>query len=130
MDELKKDYEIGFLIQNPESVAGVFEVLRKHGAEVYNQGSVNPMRLAYPIKKQVSAHFGFAYFHIEAEKISSMKEELKFLPALLRFLIITPPFRQEAREARSARAPEAKAPEPAAALSNEALEQKLEEILK
>ncbi len=131
--ELKKDYELSFLLLSAEAAAGVLELLGKHGAAPYEQGPVKPIRLMYLIRKQTSAFFGFCFFTAEPEKIAKIKEELAFLPGVLRFLIITPPVKSVSRERKAPPAEaEIKPPEPAATpvLTNEALEEKLEEILK
>ncbi len=132
-EDIKEDareYELSYLISDPNEAEGVFGVLAECGAEVTAKGQPMSVRLAYPIKKQLSAWFGFVYFRALPESAEKISEMLKVKP-LLRFLVIVSPAKAASREARKPRPAEPKpeANEPAA-LTNEALEQKLEEILK
>lgn len=129
--ELKKDYELAFLVNVAEAGAGVFEVLRKCGATLSFQSPINQIRLTYPIKKQLSAFFGYCHFSAAPEAVSKIKSELNLMPAVPRFLIITPPLKPAVRQAKpAAPSSEAKPKPELPVLSNEALEEKLEEILK
>jgi len=97
------------------------------------------------IKKQNLAHFSFIQFSAYPEIVEKISASLKLSPAVLRMLIITPPIMRSDKvargsgEARSFRGSgkSAVSAEPAppavhkgGVLTNEALEEKLEEILK
>ena len=99
--------------------------------------------LAYQIKKENEAYFGYLHFLANTDKIKNISDDLKLNQKVLRFLIITPPITKMMRMAtpriikktfqpRAVERMEIKKPSPAptATLSNEALEKKLEEILK
>ena len=124
MDEEKRDYEIAFLLDSLEAEKELADVLRGYGAEFLHQKSAADTKLAYPIKKHASALFGFYQFRMNPESIKPIKETLILNQKVLRFLIITPPLK--AAPQGGAR-PDKKPPQ---ILSNEALEEKLEEILK
>ncbi len=135
-EETKKEYEISYLLNNPEIESEVLSILKKNGVEITNQKSATSIVLAYPIQKHLSAYFGFCHFNAEPAAIEPIDATLRLHKGLIRFLIITPPVKLAApgpmsgigRPERSERL-EKKVAAPGA-LSNEALSEKLEEILK
>ncbi|OGY63950.1 MAG: hypothetical protein A3I89_00635 [Candidatus Harrisonbacteria bacterium RIFCSPLOWO2_02_FULL_41_11] len=137
----KRDYELSFLVVDKGSETAVGETLNRHGAEVFYQSPVTQIQLAYPVKKNKQAYFGFLQFRSLPEAIEKVAKTLQLDKTVLRFLVITPPIRkreERALKSRSGfrqqreRAPEAVSPSVSSnrALTNEALEEKLEEILK
>ena len=137
----KKNYELSFLVVNRGDENAVESVISQHGAEITNRGAVGEVRLSYPIKKNKIAHFGFLYFLSSPEEVEKIAHNLKLNPVVLRILIITPPIaKSEGRRMRRVENEEkkvvektVKAPLPVAprgVLTNEDLEEKLEEILK
>lgn len=133
----QKEYEIAFLVKEGEAQAGVLGAIKANQGEVYYESSVNQIKLAYPINKQTSAFFGFCEFRASAETVKQISEKLKLEPQVVRFLIVVPPKKAAATHEPKEAAPLQTEPKPAAKmqaapqiLSNEALEQKLEEILK
>jgi len=136
MSEDKKTYEVGYLLTSPEAERGIAGVLEQNKAEVVNVGKLAEIRLAYPIKKHQSALFGFAQFSAMPENIAPIKASLSLSNGVLRFLIIALTLlkssagqmaEQVKSEQPEIKNKEIKVPE---ILSNEALEKKLEEILK
>ncbi|MBI3046309.1 MAG: 30S ribosomal protein S6 [Candidatus Harrisonbacteria bacterium] len=138
-DKEKKEYEIAILAKMPE-VSAVTDILNQYRAEIFYQSPVTEVRLAYPIKKQRQAYFGFFQFRAEPEAVEKIQQALKLNSSILRFLAVSSPIKKSEKLQRPAA--EIKysrsKPEPAAAesvplggiLTNEALEEKLEEILK
>lgn len=146
-----REYELTFLVRAEEAAPEVLSALKKHGAEVTNQGTLARQRLAYPIKKETQAVLGSLTFRLDPADIAALDHDLRFNSHILRFLLITPPvakpqgivYERHLRPVRPAApspagAPEGerrvreaapKRPEPSHGLSNEALEKKLEEIL-
>lgn len=127
-----RGYELSYLISDAAEAERISEVLTAHGSDISVKGQAVNVRLAYPIKKQLSAWFGFVYFRALPEVAEKISEALKVQPSVLRFLLTASPKETLSYEARKPRVPEPK-PEAAViqpALTNEALEQKLEEILK
>ncbi len=124
-EEQKKEYEISFLLTAPEAEKNLVSLLSRLGAEIYHQKPVAELRLAYKIKKYTSAYFGFCHFRALPEAIQEIKPALRLVPEVLRFLLVTPTIKlvseQPPRPERKPAAP---------ILSNEALSEKLEEILK
>lgn len=127
-ETIRRAYEISYLLKVEEDVGVIVNLLSQLGAEIINEGTVSEIRLAYTIKKETKAYFGYLHFNLDAELITKLRDELHLESKVLRFLIVTPPFvkTQTRRESLIDR------PKPAVEqrveLSNDALEEKLEEI--
>ncbi len=135
-DENKKEYEISFLLNSADAEKELMGVLNKLGAEVFFQKPVTSIQLAYKIKRHASAFFGYYHFKAAPEVILQMKDMLNLTPNVLRFIILTPPVKvpvveQSERQAMGGSVAEKKTiANTSRILSNEALSEKLEEILK
>ncbi len=129
MDEkTKKSYEISYLLNPNEGSDLMSNLLKDIGLEIISDGGVTEMRLAYPVKKETRANFGYLHFGAESEAVNKLRDSLQLNANVLRFLIVTPPFvktmfRREEGNYRVKPVLEAR-PE----ISNDALEEKLEEI--
>ena len=126
-DENKKEYEIAYLLTSPEAEQEVLALLKQNGAEISHQKAAASIPLAYQIKKHATAFFGFAYFFADPSAIKPVTDALKLQKGVLRSLVITPPVRVAAPTVPGTGRPEKKV---SPNISNEALEEKLEEILK
>ena len=134
----KKTYEISFLARGEEAAASVIGHLSKIGAEILNEDKIEQINLAYPIEKHASAHFGCVHFSTDPESIESLENGLRFEEGVLRYLIVTPAIAKTEPSERgdnqnrptSADRPEtrSKVVSSGGAVSNEALEAKIEEI--
>lgn len=144
----KKEYEISFVLSGEEAAAEVERELLAIGAEITFKSPAASIRLAYPLERHETGYFGYTHFMAMPHSVKALKEALAHKSGVLRFLIITPAVKQVAREI----GPRGSAPvrkekdkaegapttgsagrpaEPAEKLiTNEALEKKLEEILK
>lgn len=141
MDNEFKNYEIGFLVKEESDTQEIAKIISDYNATILNQGQIKKIQLAYPIKKEMSAYFGYLSFSMSPQIITKLNDSLKINPKILRLLIITPsaakttappakptkriPLIQPTKSAQFI-----KKAEPTQTLSNEALEKKLEEILK
>ncbi len=153
MDEEVKKYEIDFLVRSEAEQSEIIDALKKRDFSIINKGQISKIKLAYPIKKEQFAYFGYLYFSGEPRNIQELNHDLKTNFKILRFNIIVhlkeieekrtmPIFSQRERpESESQKTAKEITFQPAApvapkrpikteALSNEALEKKLEEILK
>lgn len=154
MNEEEKNYEVGFLARSEQDRDEVAKILESYQLPIIYEGQISKIKLAYPIKKENFACFGFLYFSGDPAIIEKLSSELRTNPKILRFLIILRPIlrKDESREIKIpsmskmslAGQPERsqkvfseqpsqlvrKAPIKTEALSNEDLEKKLEEILK
>ena len=133
-----KEYEISFLAKEEADVKKGLDLLRRHGAEITLHGPVERITLAYPILHETGASFGYAHFTMNAGDLPAFTRDLRASRAFIRFLVVTPPFVKTApRQAPRSRVREATGVplmpserQTTLPLSNEALEKKIEEILK
>jgi len=146
-EENKKEYEIAFLLKEEADLKAFLDTIKQYQGEVFFEGPVRKIALAYEIQKQTSAHFGYVRFTAPAAQIPELNHTLTLRGPALRFLIVNyvpfqvpnssqvPPVSQVAASEPTtpSTAPQS---EPAASmsnnlpLSNEDLEKKIEEILK
>jgi len=129
-----KEYEISFLIRAEEDAREVLELVKSMQGEVSLEGPVAKISLAYPIKKETHAYFGYFHFLLSPDVLQSLDKALTMKQKVLRFLIITPPVAKykEKKVVLPKRARVALKPlstRPSKPISNEALEKKIEEIL-
>lgn len=138
----KKEYEIGFLVKNEADAQAIKQLLIQQGSEIINEGFPKEINLAYKIKKEAKAWFGFFRFQSEPAVALALKNDLRTFPNLLRFLILRLP-----KKASPAQIPVPKKKKLAKllprlkeksqtegkpsllSLSNEEIEKKIEEIL-
>lgn len=130
--EGKKVYELAFMIKDPSLEKAVLDFLAQHKAAILNQSPINSMKLAYPVKKHLSAFFGVINMEAEPENIKALSNALNLSNDVLRFLIIAVPNAKKTPERSEPRktAVKTEAAGSSSVLSNKALEEKLEEILK
>ncbi len=141
MEEIeKRKYEIGFVIKT-EDAAIISQSLKNRGFVVLTENPLEKIQLAYLIKKESYAYFSYFHFEGDPAAIKNLKDDLKLNPEVLRYLIITPPFIKKPAWRRpefTQTSGETKFTPPVAKrsssaqsiLTNEALERKIEEILK
>ena len=134
MEDVKKnEYEIGFMVKNAEALADLENVLSGEQAEVITKSQPREVRLAYPIEKHTNAFFGFSVFRVLPEAVSRIKKALHLKENILRFIVVKPVAKKVSKaapkEEKPVEGPVAEVQLPRV-LTNEALEEKLEEILK
>ncbi len=151
-DKEFKKYEVGFLVRNEGDKEEVVKTLKNHKSSVIDDGGISRIKLAYPIKKEDFAYFGYLHFSCAPENIKELRNELKTSSKVLRFIIVSQPVPVKKSEIKDAseefrRRPIAPTSQTISAsteerterkemskktetLSNEDLEKKLEEILK
>jgi ribosomal protein S6 len=83
-----KRYELGFLIPTEEAYSQVSALLAQHGARIVSEGAFKKLQLSYPIKKTVSAVFGFVHFEAEPAQVKVIEHEFLTKPFLLRSIIL------------------------------------------
>lgn len=144
-DKEKKEYEIGVLVKNETDLPGIIAMIREHKGEVTADFRAKKIKLEYPIKKETEAIFAYANFEADGETAKSLEKTLLITPQVLRSLIVVAQkveVKQPAErplDEKRASAPRASGGATASSesrsqhawpLSNEALEKKIEEILK
>ncbi|MCL5733500.1 MAG: 30S ribosomal protein S6 [Patescibacteria group bacterium] len=130
----QKKYEISFLLKTEADKEAILKTLNSIKAQIIYENELRSIALAYKIEKETQAFFGWIHFSTDPEMIPVVRDSLKTAP-MLRFLIVesvsgAPSRRGEGRQFRRPAAPVSETPkEHQGNLSNEALEQKLKEIL-
>lgn len=139
MEKDVKKYEIGFLVREEADIEAIKKVLHSNKAEIKSEGRPRKIKLAYPIKKEVSAWFGYIWFEADPILIKAISDKLRLTNEVLRTIIINLPLKNEQPvdlEKKSEK-PQIKSREKVEKpitssdmVDNELLEKKLEEILK
>lgn len=130
MSNAEQVYELGYLVKNDLDNKGVLEQLEKFAAQLVHSSEPKTIKLAYEIDKQDSAQFGYLHFKIEdSTKIDSLSKALNMQDELLRFIIVKLPSKKEASKKKQTKPATEKKTRDFAALSNEKLEEKLEEFV-
>ena len=140
IEKMKKEYEVGVLVRKEEDIPGVRRVVEQHGGEFITDFQAKKIALAYPIKREKEAIFAFSRFAAEPTEVKRLEHDLQTTNIVLRSLIMVPfkISRLDAERAGKRRtqverqsAPVLQSHVPATpTLSNEALEKKIEELLK
>jgi len=130
-------YELGLLLDSPEALDEVLSLIKKQGGEVKNPiGQPRKIKLSYQIKKHSESFLASPIINLDPSKVILLNNALNLTKSVLRFILITAPNVSETssktREVSGDQTSSAPTPpknQPDTALSNEALEKKLEEIL-
>lgn len=135
--EAPKKYDISF-IQKSEDSTVVRTLIEKHGGAILNERSPVKLRLSYPIKKETQGFLGTIECTLPGEALARLSSDAKLDHDILRFIVgVQKEIKESHRRDSEERAPKKKKigavlkPKGgfSAALSNEALQEKLEEIL-
>ena len=137
-DDVRREYEIAFLVKEEPTIPDVLGMLKRNGAEISFEGAFKKIALSYEIAHELHAYFGYFHFSIPRDKIAALEKELRMSSDIMRFLIVTPPLRRGEKRAtptlKEAEASTVSREVPTKAgtlpLSNEELEKKIDEILK
>lgn len=92
--EDSRTYEISFLLRQEQNIEILMAALKNIGAEIINEGQITEIKLAYPIRKMKSAHFGYLIFEALPSRLKELRDALMLDEDILRFLIVTPPIRK------------------------------------
>lgn len=153
MNEENKNYEVSFLVKADQDKDDIAKILKEGGFSIINAGQTARIKLTFPVKKENFAYFGSLYFSGNPADIQGLSQKLKTDPKILRFSVIFKPVIKESEGRISEGAyltrskptvehkkiqeissepfsQPVKKPARTEALSNEALEKRLEEILK
>lgn len=130
-------YEISFF-QRVEESEPIKRAIAAQGGVVLEEKPAVKVRFAYPVKKEAQGFMGIIRFRVPGEKLSRLSSTLGLEKGILRFLItrannvgetVTGEEKGKRRSQRkSSTRNKSKKGFAAAALSNEALEKKIEEI--
>lgn len=132
-EQILREYEVAFLVRDEASAQDASARVAQYGT-ITSQGAVKRLAFAYPVKKETSGFFGFLRLQALPEAITRLEKDFEMAQPILRVLVTRISDKKEgaAEEGRPKRvmrtAPRAEAA-PGGALTNEALEKKIEEIL-
>ena len=141
MDEkIMRPYEVSFLAKSENGASVMIGHLTKFGAEISSEGEISEMELSYPIDNHESAYFGCMQCKIPTDAINGIHDAVNLDKEIMRVLIVTPlPDREKVEKSGTQtssmdkkqviKASSAKSKQDSV-LSNDLLEEKLEEILK
>jgi len=146
MDETTKNYELAILAASEQDYQDALQALRASQIEMSAEAQPAKIKLAYPIKKENFGYFCNVCFSAAAEEIEKINKILRGNLKILRFSVFNKPvIKEKEREGKKTERTIKRPAEPektwdynlrqapiekTGALSNEALEKKLEEILK
>ncbi|MDO8557454.1 MAG: 30S ribosomal protein S6 [Candidatus Jorgensenbacteria bacterium] len=134
----KNIYEITFHVLTEENAGDVRRCVEKCSGTITYERPLEKVRLAYPVKKQTYGFMGVLGFDADPEQVRAILNELKLGGLVLRSLIhkVLPQKERQKKAKQGAGAPSQQPAEGmkrlrpfGQALSNEALEKKIEEIL-
>ena len=132
MDEINlKTYEISFLLEDESGADFIYENLNKYKAQILEHKDPLKINLAYTVKKQKTAFFGYVDFEMDPNDLLNFEKEIKQKNKILRFMIISK------SPIKKGTAPLSKKPETILEkskteetfLTNEDLSKKIEEML-
>ena len=142
----KNSYEVAFWTRD-ENNGSLQKIISKHGGEIIKEKPVQKMRLAYSIKNESFAFFGNIIFRMSPDEVIGFKMDVNPEEGVLRYFFrrakknrtdgvsaareenqVTGSFREKSRSFLGFRSEPKKSTEQI--LTNEALEKKIEEILK
>lgn len=127
---LAKQYELAAVLVRAEDEAVLQSSIERAGAVLGDRTPATPVHLAYPIAKQQSGYLVSIRFSGLPDTVITLTNDLKLRPEILRFLIIAVSTKLATRTIRTTHPAEAQPSVTSPTLTNEALEEKLEEILK
>ena len=135
-------HELTYLVKSEDDDSRVSELLSGAGAEIERADALRKIQLAYPIQREAFAFFGVMLFRADLDKIADLSAKLHSEGRILRFLITratrSQPERKGDRAGREGRPSGKMSPDGrrsssgqgfVQSLSNEALQEKIEEIL-
>jgi len=140
MTDIKRHYELAYILKEQGTEPSILELLKKNKAEITSIGAAEKIRLSYEIKKEAEGFFGFVRFFALPNEAVQLDKELKFIKDILRFILVKADIIKEEPRYFSKEnpgdkvgneiqvKPELKIVPQSGALSNEELKAKLQEI--
>lgn len=103
-----KIYEISFVLSGKLIDAELADLIQKikkdfeeEEAKIIKESTFDKINLAYPIKKETTAYFGYFWFELEPQKVADLRKKFAFENNILRYLIVTPPPKYQALQTSS-----------------------------
>jgi len=150
MEQKNNNYELSFWFSSQleekaieQRFDNLLKQLEKSGASVIFSQSPQLKQLAYPIKKERNAYFGYIQFEFSKDSLAHLEEELRLNNDVMRFMILNmkpkekqkaprPTFKKSAfkEEEKPSPTKATKVKKEEKVISLEELDKKLSEILK
>jgi len=153
MEQNNNNYELSFWLSSrleekaiEQKFNNLLKQLEKSGALIIFSQSPQLKQLAYPIKKERNAYFGYIQFGFSKDSLVSLEEELRIDNDLIRFMLLNikpkekqedsrpafrkPVFKKERKEEKPSFAKTIEDKKEEKVISLEELDKKLSEILK
>lgn len=84
----EEKYEITYLCEEGKSVKEAAKVLETAGAKISKETDLGIKKLAYPINKMTTAHYGAILFEIQKTELAKLEKALKLNKTIVRYLIV------------------------------------------
>ena len=81
-------YEITFLLNEEDVTKKVLELIQSFSGKILEQKDWGKKTLAYPIKKNTSAHFYNWVFEMDKKNLQKLNQSLNYENKLIRYLLI------------------------------------------
>jgi|YNPMSStandDraft_1061717.scaffolds.fasta_scaffold13158_2 ribosomal protein S6 len=122
-----RTYEISFLLKDPKDAEIIYDALNKFEAKILTHKEPEKINLAYPIKKNDSAFWGYVYFEMHPENLVNFDKNLKTQQNILRYMIIKDPFIKQQSQPKP-QPKQQEIPKKIEVLTNEELSRKIQEM--
>lgn len=136
------DYEVVFLCEKEESVSILTRILGKYGIKSNGEKPAVKINSSYPIQKQTLLYIGVLFFSCEPEIIQKFSDDLRLTDEISRFMIrrvekknnkekteVSNEIKDRKERKRKIASPKTSRKNLETVLTNEALQEKIEEIL-
>ncbi len=109
MEQKNNNYELSFWFSSQleekaieQKFDNLLKQLEKSGASIIFSQSPQLKQLAYPIKKERNAYFGYIQFGFSKDSLAHLEEELKLNNDIIRFMILNMKPKEEQKAPRPA----------------------------
>ena len=134
----KRTYELALLVKSDDDAARTADLIKQYNGEAVAEPRARKIALAYKIKGNLEAVFVSTLFRALPEDAKQLEHDLGMRQEVIRSMVLAAPAQSEAQPSAAPAFPGAKRgrfsseprPAPPRPLSNEALEKKIEEILR
>ncbi|MBI3638266.1 30S ribosomal protein S6 [Candidatus Wolfebacteria bacterium] len=89
VEQKDKKYEISFLATKESDRGEVVDTLSKYSASIIDENQPSRTKLAYQIKKEAFGFLGGIFFSVDPLRIEEIKSDLRMKSSILRFLIVS-----------------------------------------
>ncbi len=95
MEQKNNNYELSFWFSSrleekaiEQKFDNLLKQLKKSGALIIFSQSPQLKQLAYPVKKEMNAYFGYIQFKLSKDSLTRLEEELRLNNDFIRFMVL------------------------------------------